>query len=62
MYNNIHIPLNADPRKKGAISELSVQRLYLRSPNVGVSQDLTLSRQFSQRPNVINGCHLRGVG
>lgn len=62
MYNNIHIPLNADLRQKGAISELSVQRLYLHSPNVGVSQDLTLSRQFSQRPNVINGCHLRGAG
>jgi len=64
MYNYIHIPLNADLQggKKGAISELSVQRLYLRSPNVGVSEDLTLGRQFSQRPNVINGCHLRGAG
>lgn len=62
MYNNIHIPLNADLRKKGAISKLSVQSLYLHSPNVGVSQDLTLSRQFSHRPNVINGCHLRGTG
>lgn len=47
--------------KKGAISELSVQRLYLHSANVGVSQYAALSRQFSQRPNVINGCHLRGA-
>lgn len=49
-------------REKGAISELSVQCLYLHSPNAGVSQDLTLCRQFFQRPNVINGCHLRRVG
>lgn len=39
-----------------------MQRFYLHSPNVRVSQDLTHSRQFSQRPNVINGCHLRGGG
>lgn len=61
MYNNIHIPLNADLQKKGPISELSVQSLYLLSPNGEVSRDLTLGRQFSQRPNVINGCHLRGA-
>lgn len=61
MYNNIHIPLNADLQKKGPISELSVQSLYLLSPNGEVGQDLTLGRQFSQRPNVINGCHLRGA-
>lgn len=62
MCNNIHIPLNADLQKKGPISELSVQSLYLLSPNGGVSRDLTLGRQFSQRANVINGCHLRGGG
>lgn len=60
MYNNIHIPLNADLQKKGPISELSVQSLYLLSANGGVRPDLTLSTQFSQRPHVINGCHLRG--
>lgn len=61
MHNNIHIPLNADLQKEGPISELSVQSLYLLPPNGGVSRDLTLSRRLSQRPNVINGCHLRGV-
>lgn len=61
MHNNIHIPLNADLQKEGPISELSVQSLYLLPPNGRVSRDLTLSRRFSQRPNVINGCHLRGV-
>lgn len=61
MYNNIHIPLNADLQKKGPISELSVQSLYLPSANGGVSPDLTPSTQFFQRAHVINGCHLRGV-
>lgn len=61
MHNNIHIPLNADPRKRGYFRAVTATSLSSLSKCWGQPR-LTLSRQFSQRTNVINGCQLRGVG
>lgn len=60
MNNNFHTLPKSWPAKRGHFKAVTAMSLSSLAKCWGRPR-LTLGRQFSRRPNVINGCHLRGL-